>query len=106
MNKQIAVSIGESFGSPFGASKGLGDLVTLILNISFTISGILILFFFVFGGIQMIQGAGKNNPESVAKGKQAVTAAVIGFAIVFVAFWIIRVLELITGVNFITAPSF
>ena len=105
MNNKIAVNIGTSFGSPFGQEKGIGSLVSLILNISFVLAGVLILFFFVLGGIQIIQGAGKNNPESVAKGRQAVTAAVLGFVIVFVAFWIIRVIELITGFNFITAPN-
>ena len=54
----------------------------------------------------MIAGAGQDNPERAAKGKQAATSALIGFIIIFAAYWIIRLIEIITGVAFITAPGF
>lgn len=101
----LALDIGSTFGSPFGQSKTLGDLVSLVLRSSFVIAGVLILFFLVMGGIQIIAGAGKDSPETAAKGKQAVTAAVIGFVIVFVAYWIVRIIELIAGTPFITQPG-
>jgi hypothetical protein len=101
------VNIGESFNSPFGQAggKSLGDLVSLILRGAFAIAGIIILFFLIAGGIQIMAGAGKDNPEAAAKGKQAITAAAIGFAVVFVAYWVIRIIELIAGRPFITAPG-
>jgi len=99
-----AVPIGSTFGSPFGTTNTIGDLVSLIIKISFVISGLLILFFIIFAGFNIIVGAGSNNPEAAKKGQQAATAAAIGFAIVFMAYWIIRIIELITKTNFITAP--
>ena len=45
----------------------------------------------------MIAGAGKDNPEQTAKGKQAVTSAVLGFVVVFAAYWIVQLIEEFTG---------
>lgn len=100
----LAVSIGDTFGSPFGVTKTVGDLISLIVTGSLAVASIIILFFLIFGGIQIIAGAGQSKPETIEKGKQAITSALIGFAITFVAYWIIRVIEIITGVPFITAP--
>jgi len=101
----IGVPIGPTFGSPFGQTKTIGDLVSILLRGSLVVSGVIILFFLVFGGISIIAGAGSNNPEQAAKGKQAITAAAIGFVIVFVAYWIVRIIEVVTGTPFITSPS-
>jgi len=105
MNNQISFDIGTKFGSPFGKTLFVGNLVSVIVTNSFVIAGVLILFFLILGGFYIITGAGGQNPENVAKGRQAATSAAIGFIIVFVAYWIIRIIELITGVDFITAPG-
>jgi len=102
----IGIPIGETFKSPFGQTQSIGDLVSILLRGSMTVAGIIILFFIVFGGISMIAGAGSDNPDQAAKGKQALTAAAIGFVVVFVAYWIIRIIEVIAGKPFITAPGF
>lgn len=102
---KLAVSIGEEFGSPIGQTITLGNLVSIVISASFVIAGIILLFFLVIGGISIIAGAGNDNPEQMEKGKKAATSAVIGFIIVFVAYWIIRIIEAMTGVNFITAPG-
>jgi hypothetical protein len=104
MNK-LAVDIGKEFGSPLGQGKTLGDLVSIVVSASFVIAGVILLFFLVAGGISIIAGAGNDNPEQLEKGKKAATSAVIGFIIVFVAYWIIRIIEAMTGVPFITAPG-
>lgn len=103
---KIAVEIGKEFGSPFGVEKGLGNLVSTIISTSFAIAGIILLFLLIAGGIGIMAGTGADKPEQAAKGKQAVTSALIGFIIVFTAYWIVRLLEVITGVNFVTAPGF
>jgi len=102
--KNLAVDIGSTFGSPLGQSKGIGDLVTLILNASFAIASIIILFLFIFAGVSLISGAGSSDPQKIEKGKKAITTAIIGFIIIFGAYWVIRIIEIITGSNFITQP--
>lgn len=106
MNR-LAVNIGENFGSPLGTKVGIGALVGNTISIVMAIAGIALLFLLVGGGFAMIQGAGSDNPEQAQKGKQAATAAVIGFVVVIAAYWIVRLIEvLLGGEPFITAPGF
>lgn len=105
MNK-LAVDITTTF---LGGSKAqtTGSLITNVLNVAFTISGVIILFMFVYAGIQMIAGAGSGKAENAEKAKQAATYAAVGFAIIFTAYWLIRLIEIISGNNtFITDPKF
>lgn len=99
------INIGTELNTPFGQTKSLGDLVSIILNGGLVIAGVVIVFLIVAGGLQMIIGAGNNDPKASAAGHQAITWAVIGFIVVFSTFLIIRLIELITGNNFITAPN-
>jgi len=99
------VDIGAELNTPFGQTKSVGDLVSILLSGGLIVAGVIIVFLLVGGGLQMIMGAGNNDPKTSAAGHQAITWAVIGFIIVFSTFLIIRLIELITGNNFITAPN-
>ena len=104
--EKLAVNISDAFGSPFSSGgKTIGNLLGIILNGSFVLAGIAVLFLLIFAGLSIIIGAGNNNPESTEKGKKAATAAVIGLLIIFSAYWIIKIIELIVGNNFITNPT-
>ncbi len=105
MNK-LAVNIGDAFNSPFGrGGVGVGSLVSTLVSNAFVLAGIILLFMLVFGGIGILSGAGSNDPERAAKGKQAATSAVIGFIIIFASYWIIQIIEQVTGVG-ILSPTF
>lgn len=111
MNKIAAVDIGTIFGSKFTGDptkpgSTIGEVVSLGINLAFVLAGILILFMLVFAGFKMVQGAGNSDPKSAEQAKQAATSAVIGFAIIFTSFWIIKLIEVIIGVDFITTPGF
>lgn len=96
------VNIGDRFlgvGHFLTELQGVGFLVTKFVAIALTLSGVILLFFLILGGIGIIAGAGSQNPEQIEKGKQMVTAAIMGFVVVFVAYWIVRLLELLTGVT-------
>jgi len=102
MEKIAQIDIGQEF---FGGAHflrevtGIGQLVSIILSNAMVVAGVILLFLLIFGGISMIAGTGRDNPEQAAKGKQAATAAVIGFIIIFAAFWIIRIIETLTGLD-------
>ena len=104
MNK-IAIPIGESFNSPIGSSVGLADLTSIILSTAMVVAGIIFFFLILFGGFSMIAGAGDDNPERVARGRQAVTAAVIGFIIIFATYWIVQFIQELTGVLILNPPE-
>ena len=85
MDRLALVNIGDVFNSPIGNTLGVGGLVSIVLSNALGIAGLIMLFFLVFGGISMIASAGQDNPERAAKGRQAVTAALIGFIIISIS---------------------
>ena len=98
--EKIAVDIGNTFGSPIGKGNyGFAKLVSIILSNAIVIAGIIMLFLMIGGGIAIIGGAGKGSSESAARGRSAVTSAVIGFIIIFATYWIVQIVEIITGVD-------
>ena len=84
---------------------GLGNLVSIILSNALLLAGLLMVVFLIVGGIGVISGAGNDNPEKAGQGRQAVTFGLIGFLVVFAAYWIIQIIEQVTGVN-IFNPGF
>ena len=102
MNSLAQVNIGDRFlgqGAFLTQLTDIGGLVTIILRAAFAVAGIILIVLFIVGGISIISGAGSDNPENAAKGKQAITSALTGFVIVFSAYWIVRLIELITGLT-------
>lgn len=95
---KLAVDIGENFNTSIGKTVGVADLISIILSNAIVIAGIIMLFLLVFGGIMMIASAGQDDPQKAAQGKKAVTAAVIGFIIIFASYWIVQIIEYLTGV--------
>jgi len=95
----LAVDIGEKFGAPVSDITEVGGLVSTIVSVALTLSGVIVLVLFVLGGIGIIAGAGGDNPERMQKGKQTISAAAIGFVIVFAAYWIVQLIEFITGIQ-------
>lgn len=102
MNK-LAIDIGETFfgssGNVLSTPEGVGTLTTNIVRALFSLAGIILIVILIAGGIGIIAGAGNNNPEQAAKGKQAATSAVIGFVIVFASYWIVQLIEILTGLK-------
>lgn len=75
--------------------NSLGDVITSVLTYSFTIAGIALLIFFIYGGFQLFLSGG--DPKKVAEGKTTITNALVGFVIVFVAFWIVQLVAKLLG---------
>ncbi len=106
MKSVLALDLGTNFDSPFGKTQSLGSLLSTVMNVGLVVGSVILLFLLIGGGLQIIAGAGNSDPKATAGGKQAVTWALIGFLIIFATYWLIRFLEIITGVNFVTGPTF
>ncbi len=76
----------------FGNISSISLLVSLFLKISFVIAGVILLFYFILGGIGMISSAGKSDPKTAEQAKATITSAVIGFVVVFTAYWIVKLI--------------
>lgn len=83
----------------------LGDLINVLVKNIFVLAGVLLFILLIFGGLQVIVKAGAGEPEAAGRGKNAVTAALIGFALILAAYWIVQIIEYITGIK-IFAPGF
>lgn len=73
--------------------KILSDTLPYIL----VISGLLLFFYLVSGGFDLMTSAG--DPKKIEQGKEKITAALIGFVIVFVAFWVYVIITYILGIK-------
>jgi hypothetical protein len=108
MNKLAEVPIGDTFfggdnlkaGSYLQSVSNVGYFVSLFLRISFILAGLVLLFYFVLGGLGMISSAGKSDPKAAETAKATITSAIIGFVVVFTAYWIVKLIgKLLFGID-------
>lgn len=102
--QKIGFNIGEAlFGEHSGLTKEitLGDIISNILPNIYIFAGIILFFLLVGGGLMFIVSAGREDPEGAGKGKKAITAALMGFLIIFASYWIIQIIKVITGIDFL-----
>ena len=85
------------FATPFTDVTNISGLVTTFLNIVFMLAGVILLFFFIMGGIGMISSAGSSDAQAAENAKKTITSAVIGFVVVFTAYWIVKLIGQLTG---------
>lgn len=84
---------------PVSASPGEGffKFFWLIIRNVYVLTGIVLFFMIVIGGVGMIANAG--NAEKQKQSSQTLSSAVIGFVIMLAAYWIVKILEIITGLQ-------
>lgn len=100
INEDLKDLTGKTFAF---AGKTPAEIINTILPFVFVIAGLILFFMFIFGGFTIFTSAG--NPEKIKKGQGIIVNALIGFAIIFAAYWIIQLLELTLGINLLGAPS-
>lgn len=103
------VNIGEEYlfgeegvADVFGS---FGEFFQHLLTPVYAVAGIIMLFLLIFGGLSIIIGAGKQDSGQIQKGQKAATAALVGFVIIIGSYFIIQLIQVVTGVN-ILEPSF
>lgn len=80
----------------------LGSLISVLLKNALILSGFIFLFLLIFGGFSLIMGAGSGDAKKTAQGQQALTTAGVGFALVVGAYWIIRIIEILTKISILS----
>ena len=102
-NLIAVVNIGENIDMGTGRSVSqtfpdIGTIISLLLKNSLAIAGVILLGLLIFGGLKFIMSAGSNDAKKAAEAKTIITDAIIGFAVVFCAYFIVQIIQLITGV--------
>lgn len=88
-----------SSGGPFADIKAasLGLIVSELLKYLFPVAGLLLFAYLVMGGFSYLTSGGDPKAMEQAKGK--VTNAIVGFVIIFVAYWLVQILEFMFGLK-------
>lgn len=94
----MAVDIAPLF-PPATTFPTLGGLVNVLIKNIMVLAGVLLFLLLIFGGLKFIISAGGGDEQGVSKAKNAITAAIIGFALIFAAYWIVQIIAYITGVS-------
>ena len=91
-------------GHQLGTSyPNLAILVSVILKNALTVAAIVFLVLLIFGGLTFIINAGSGDSKKTAQSSAAITNALIGFLVVFLAYFIIQIVEVITGLNILNS---
>lgn len=83
--------------SPWGQDKSFYVIFWTIIKNLYLLAGIILLFFLVAGGVGMIINAG--NSEKQKQSSQTLTSAVMGFLIMFAAYWLAKIVEIVFGIK-------
>lgn len=75
----------------------LASLVNNALPILFSIAGILLFLYLIWGGFDFLTSLG--DPKKAEAGKNKITTALIGFLIIFVSYWIVQIIDFIFQLN-------
>jgi hypothetical protein len=81
----------------FTGEKPLGAIISELLKYVFAATGILLFIYLLFGGFQLLTSAGEPKTVEEAKGK--ITNAIIGFVIIFIAYWLLQFIQSIFGLE-------
>ena len=71
------------------------DMINLIVKVVFVGAGIVLFIMIVMAGFALIGGDSKDKD----KAKTTMTSAAIGFIVMFAAYWIMQIIQLLTGIN-------
>lgn len=72
-------------------------ILSQVLAYAFPLAGLILFVMLVWGGFEILSGA--TTKKSLDAGKQRITSAIVGFLLLFSSYWIMRVVEIIFGVN-------
>ncbi|MBI2267936.1 MAG: hypothetical protein HYU80_00605 [Candidatus Blackburnbacteria bacterium] len=77
--------------------NSLGSIVSAFVPYLFGIAGIILFLYLIWGGFGIMTAQG--DPKGTAAARERITHAIIGFVIIFAAFWLVQILGLVLGVK-------
>ncbi|MEK7543623.1 MAG: hypothetical protein AAB557_02050 [Patescibacteria group bacterium] len=101
MERIFAVDL-QNTSPTFSAYPTFGALVTIIVRNSFVLAGIISFLLLVFGGFSVIMAAGSGDTKELEKGQKTITYAILGLILVVTSYWIVQIIEKVSGVKLIT----
>jgi hypothetical protein len=108
MHKLLAQNLtlpdGTSIKGPLSiggsANPSIGGILNTAIPLLFAFAGLGLLLMLIFAGYTFLTSAG--DAKKMEQGKQRLTNAIVGFFIVFAAYWIVQLTGTIFGLESIT----
>jgi hypothetical protein len=75
----------------------LGDIISTLLPYLFTLAGFLLLLYLIYGGFELMISTG--DPKKIQEAKGKITNALVGFIIIFAAYWLVQIVSGILGIE-------
>lgn len=88
----LTLSDGKTVKSVYAAPA---DLVNVIVRNIFIVAGLILFGLIIYSGFLFISGGEKG----ITQAKEILTTALIGFLVMFMAYWIVRIISIVTGAN-------
>lgn len=90
--------IKDNLVGPGGQSiNTIGDVINVLTSFLYPIAGVLLFIYLAWGGFNFLLSRGEK--EKVQQGKDKITAAIIGFAILMVSYILVRIISSILGLS-------
>jgi hypothetical protein len=96
IKEEETIQIQEPTGFKFSDGT-IGDIISNLLPYVFVLAGLGLFVYLIIGGFQLLTSGG--NPEKVKAAQGKITNAIIGFVIIFISYWLVRILEIILGIQ-------
>ncbi len=74
-----------------------GGIISRVLVFAFPFAGMILFVMLIWGGFETLGGAATK--KSMDAGRQRITAAIIGFILLFTSYWIMQIIEIVFGVK-------
>lgn len=81
----------------FSQGASLGSIITSSILILFPIAGLILLLYLIYGGYNMMLSGG--DPKKAATAKSILTTALLGFTIIFLSYWIVKIIGSVLGLT-------
>jgi len=75
----------------------IASVVNQAMPLVFAIAGIILLVYLVWGGFDYMTAMG--DPEKAGAGRARITNAIVGFVIIFIAFWLTQILKYLFNIT-------
>ena len=97
IHSEIGNAIGLKINGKTSADATIGDVLSALLPYLYIAGGLILFVMIIWGGFEMLAGA--TEQKSQEAGKQRITAAAIGFILLFVSYWIAQILQIVFGIT-------
>jgi len=90
-NKLLSIDFSslQNFSMPnIRSGTTIGQVVTQVLILVFPLAGLIVFLFLIYGGYKYMTSQG--DPKSIQSAQQTLTYAVIGFLVMFSAYFVVK----------------